>query len=137
MGTKVNGYIARMRIVIDHLTAEPPFSQVRSQIASAIGTGELTVGTRLPTVRSLAEELGVAPGTVARAYRELEVGGLVDTRGRHGTFVSDPAGERTRHRRELAELAADYAATAARFGMRPGTALDLVDQALRAASNPG
>jgi DNA-binding transcriptional regulator YhcF (GntR family) len=136
MGTEVNGYIASMRIVIDRSTAEPPFSQVSSQIATAVDTGELTVGTRLPTIRSLAGELGLAPGTIARAYRELEVRGLVDTRGRHGTFVSDPAGERTRHRRELVKLAATYAETAARLGMRPGAALDLVDQALRSASSP-
>jgi len=136
MDTEVNGYIARMRIVIDRMTAEPPFSQVSSQIAAAVDTGELGVGTRLPTVRKLAGELGVAPGTVARAYRELEVRGLVDTRGRHGTFVADPTEQRARHRRELAELAATYAESAARFGMRPDAALDLVDQALRAASNP-
>jgi DNA-binding transcriptional regulator YhcF (GntR family) len=135
MDTEVNGYIETMRIVIDRSTSKPPFSQVSSQIAAAVGTGELTVGTRLPTVRSLAEDLGVAPGTVARSYRELEAQGLLETRGRHGTFVADPIQERTRHRREVANLAEVYATTATRLGIRPTDALDLVDQALRACAN--
>ncbi len=73
----------------------------------------------------------VAPGTVARAYRELETQGLLETRGRHGTFVSDPAEARNLHRRELSDLAESYARTAARHGVRPAVALDLIDQALR------
>jgi DNA-binding transcriptional regulator YhcF (GntR family) len=119
-----------MRIVIDRDAGEPPFSQVRSQIEAAVSTGELPVGTRLPTVRKLADTLGVATGTVARAYRELEMRGSIDTRGRHGTFVSDPAEDRTRHRRQLAELAVIYARTAAHYGIRPADAIDLIDQAL-------
>ena len=121
-----------MQIVIDRSSAEPPFSQVISQVVAAIGTGDLEVGARLPSVRALAAQLGVAAGTVARAYRELEGRGLIDTRGRHGTFVSDPQEEQADHRRQLAELADGYARTAMQFGVRPTDAIELVDQALRA-----
>lgn len=76
-----------VRIVIDLSTATPPYEQIQSQIASLIAVGELAQGTRLPTVRSLAADLGVAAGTVARAYKELEAAGLVATNRRQGTVV--------------------------------------------------
>lgn len=75
-------------IVIDPGSPTPPFEQLRSQYVDAIARGELPPGSRLPTVRRLAADLGLAAGTVARAYRELELAGLIETRGRHGTFVS-------------------------------------------------
>lgn len=55
---------------------------------AAVRDGHLTPGERLPTVRELAGELGLAVNTVARAYRELEGAGIIETRGRHGTFVA-------------------------------------------------
>ncbi len=75
-------------VVLDPTSAVPPFEQVRSQIARAIDQGVLPPATRLPTVRSLAASLGLAVNTVARAYRELELEGLVATEGRHGSFVA-------------------------------------------------
>ncbi len=76
------------QIFIDLATATPPYEQVRTQIASLIAVGQLMPGTRLPTVRSLAADLGVAAGTVARAYKELEAAGLVVTNRRQGTVVA-------------------------------------------------
>ena len=76
------------RIVIDLGTATPPYEQVKTQIASLIAVGELHTGARLPTIRSLAGDLGVAAGTVARAYKELEAVGLVTSNRRQGTVVS-------------------------------------------------
>lgn len=76
------------QIVIDLETATPPYEQVQTQISSLIAVGELPPGTRLPTVRSLAADLGVAAGTVARAYKELEAAGLVTTNRRQGTVVA-------------------------------------------------
>ena len=73
-------------------SAEAPFEQVRRQLAEAVGDGRLPSGTRLPPIRVLAGELGLAANTVARAYRELEEAGLVLTRGRLGTVVSPDAG---------------------------------------------
>ena len=63
-------------ITVDITSGVPPYEQIRTQIASLIATGALPAGTRLPTVRDLATDLGVAVGTVARAYRELEAGDI-------------------------------------------------------------
>ncbi|MFI7513658.1 GntR family transcriptional regulator [Micromonospora echinofusca] len=121
---------AGVRITVDQGSAVPPYEQVRGQLAELIGTGRLAVGTRLPTVRRFAADLGLAVNTVARAYRELEAAGLLETRGRHGTFVApgrDDASDR------LQRVAAEYAAEATRLGVPPATALALVRAALDAA----
>ena len=77
-------------LALDPQSSTPPYEQVRSQIAAAIESGGLRPAARLPTVRRLARDLGLAVNTVARAYRELELAGLVETRGRLGTFVAGP-----------------------------------------------
>jgi DNA-binding transcriptional regulator YhcF (GntR family) len=78
---------------VDAQAGRPLFDQLRNQIIDAIRDGTLPPGTRLPTVRELAGQLGLAVNTVARAYRELETAGVVETRGRFGTFVArvDPS----------------------------------------------
>jgi DNA-binding transcriptional regulator YhcF (GntR family) len=76
-----------MDITVDPVGLTPPYEQVRSQIEALIRAGELARGTRLPTVRQLSLDLGLAVNTVARAYKELEADELVETRGRNGTFV--------------------------------------------------
>lgn len=78
-----------MIIELDDRSPVPPYEQLRSQIVALVQTGGLVAGTRLPSIRQLANDLGVAGGTVARAYRELEAAGVVETRGRHGTVVAD------------------------------------------------
>jgi DNA-binding transcriptional regulator YhcF (GntR family) len=75
-------------IVIDAASAVPPFEQVRVQVEAAITGGALATGERLPSVRQLAADLGLAPGTVARAYAALEVAGHVETRRGGGTRVA-------------------------------------------------
>jgi len=102
-------------IRIDPGSAVAPYEQIRAQYASAIADGDLSPGTRLPTVRGLAQDLGLAVNTVARAYRELESEGLVQTRGRAGTVVASPAGEAARA--ELAAHAGTYLAHARRLGV--------------------
>lgn len=64
------------------------YEQLRLRIIHLADSGALPPGTKLPAVRALAELLDVAPHTVARAYKELEAGGIVATRGRNGTVVS-------------------------------------------------
>ena len=76
-----------MDITVDPVGITPPYEQVRSQIEALIRAGDLARGTRLPTVRQLSLDLGLAVNTVARAYKELEADRLVETRGRNGTFV--------------------------------------------------
>lgn len=73
---------------IDQRTFGPLFDQLRTQIIDGVRDGRLPPGTRLPTVRDLAGQLGLAVNTVARAYRELESAGILETRGRFGTFVA-------------------------------------------------
>ncbi|MGE9808578.1 MULTISPECIES: GntR family transcriptional regulator [unclassified Janibacter] len=77
-----------LHIVVDLDSGAPPYEQIRAQVAGHIRAGALHAGDRLPTVRSLAADLGVAVGTVQRAYRELEAAGLVTTRRRAGTTVA-------------------------------------------------
>lgn len=116
-------------IEIDPGSPVPPYEQVRSQLAAQILDRRLAVGTRLPTVRRLATDLGLAVNTVARSYRELEEANLVTTRGRAGTFVS-AAGERGR---EIAHEAAQrYAATVHALGLDGAEALRIVAAALNA-----
>lgn len=75
-------------LLVDPRSPVPPFEQIRVQILQLIQDGSMAPEDRLPTVRKLAADLGLAPNTVARAYRELELNGAIETRGRHGTFVS-------------------------------------------------
>ncbi|MEU2168672.1 GntR family transcriptional regulator [Micromonospora chersina] len=120
------------RVRIDQDSPVPPYEQVRGQLAGMIGDGRLAVGTRLPAVRQLAADLGLAVNTVARAYRELESAGLVETRGRHGTVVApgrDDAADRL-HRSAVA-----YAAEALRLGVPPERAVALVRAALDAGTH--
>ncbi|MFJ4206881.1 GntR family transcriptional regulator [Paenarthrobacter sp. NPDC089675] len=77
-------------ITVDLADPVPPYEQIRRQLSSLITVGALQPGSRLPTVRSLAADLGIAAGTVARAYRELEQSGLIEARRRNGTVVVGP-----------------------------------------------
>jgi DNA-binding transcriptional regulator YhcF (GntR family) len=110
---------------VDHTSAEPPFEQVRRQIAAQVASGELPAGTRLPTVRALAAEVGLAVNTVARVYRELEADGVVVTEGRRGTYVS-PSGSASA--RGLSAAAAAYVEAARRAGIGLTEARLLVEQ---------
>ncbi|ABL83371.1 MULTISPECIES: GntR family transcriptional regulator [unclassified Nocardioides] len=103
----------------------PPYEQLRSQLAARAASGDLAAGTRLPTVRALAAELGLAVNTVARAYRELEADGVVVTEGRRGTFVAASAAGRST---EAADAAAAYVATARRLGLTLPEATRLLEQ---------
>ena len=105
---------------------EPPFEQLRSQVARRAASGDLAPGTRLPTVRALATELGLAANTVARAYRELEADGVVVTEGRRGTFVAATAASGSVDARSAA---ADYVAAVRRLGLGRAEATRLVEQA--------
>ena len=106
-------------LTVDLDSPVPPYEQLREQIAGLIGTGELVAGTRLPPVRQLAADLGIAGGTVARAYRELDQAGLIEGRGRHGTVVrpaSQADGKDESRKRQLAAAAAQLAETARSLG---------------------
>lgn len=78
-----------MKIEVDLDSAVPVYEQVRSQLVAYVDAGILRPGDRLPSIRQLANDLGVATNTVQRAYRELESDGFIRARGRHGTVVLD------------------------------------------------
>jgi DNA-binding transcriptional regulator YhcF (GntR family) len=81
-------------LTLDTDSPVPPFEQVRAQLAAGIENGKLQPSVRLPTVRKVAADLGLAVNTVAKAYRQLELAGLIETRGRLGTFVARPPSAR-------------------------------------------
>ncbi|MEU4094330.1 GntR family transcriptional regulator [Streptomyces sp. NPDC026673] len=119
-----------LKITVRPDAATAPFEQLRAQIADQARSGALPVGYRLPTVRGLADDLGLAANTVAKAYRALEADGVIETRGRNGTFVA-AAGDAAA--REAAAAATAYAQRAQRLGLDRAAAEAAVRDALRAA----
>ncbi len=114
-------------VTVDVTSGVPPYEQIRGQVASLIAAGALPASTRLPTVRDLAADLGVAVGTVVRAYRELEAAGLVVSRRRTGTVVAPGQQLGTSI---LQAAVADLVATARRSGVPDADLLALVHGAL-------
>ncbi|WP_377320581.1 GntR family transcriptional regulator [Pimelobacter simplex] len=112
-------------ITLDGSGPLPPYEQIRSQLADQIEHERLRAGDRLPTVRRLAEDLGVAANTVARAYRELETAGLIETRGRAGSFVAGSGVER-----EAREAARLYVERVRALGLDDRALLQLVTRLL-------
>ncbi|WP_136192880.1 GntR family transcriptional regulator [Actinomyces procaprae] len=90
--TPRSGRSARISIHLDPASTQPVFSQICAAVSADIAAGRLPAGTRLPPTRALAAQLDIAVNTVAKAYRELEVGGYIEGRGRRGTFVRDQSG---------------------------------------------
>jgi DNA-binding transcriptional regulator YhcF (GntR family) len=115
-----------MDIAVDPTSGVPPYEQLRSGIAGRAADGTLPAGTRLPPVRTLATELGLAANTVARAYKELEADGVVETLGRRGTFVlsRDARGSRE----EARSAAASYVAVVRPLGLTRQEAANLVGE---------
>lgn len=118
-----------LQITIDPAAPYAPYEQLRAQIAEQARGGDLPTGYRLPTVRGLAVELGLAANTVAKAYRALESDGVIETRGRNGTFVA-AAGDAAA--KEASAAARSYAQRTRRLGLDRDAALTAVEDALRA-----
>lgn len=117
-----------MIITLDASATIPAYEQIREQLADAIVGGSMVVGERLAPIRQLAVDLDIAPGTVARAYRELEASGLIHTDGRNGTFVLEaPESARRRHE-EIAAIVASYARRLERYGLSASEAATLLRQ---------
>jgi len=126
------------RITVDLALPIAPYEQIRAQLADLIRAGQLPGDERLPPVRQLAADLGLAAGTVARAYRELEQAGLLTSRRGGGTRVSptlpEPP-ERQRHRL-LESRAVEFVRYARRIGATHDDALAAVRAALRSTTPP-
>jgi DNA-binding transcriptional regulator YhcF (GntR family) len=115
---------------MDPSSGSPPFEQVRVQIAAAIQSGSLAPASRMPTVRKLAQELGVASNTVARSYKELELAGLIETRGRNGTFVAGVSPSRS----SASAAAREFLQRMQQLGISAAETLAIVRREIEASS---
>lgn len=115
------------RLHVDATSAIAPYEQIRTQLAALVHDGTLTAGTKLPTVRQLAADVGVAANTVGRAYKELEADGVISTDGRRGSFVRSAGLSGAEKGAGTRQAAHDYAATARRAGLTLPEALRLVE----------
>ncbi len=107
-----------LKFSLDLNSGVPFYKQVILQVEMAIVDGRLTKGDQLPTVRKLAVELKINPNTVARAYNELEIRGIVNTQQGTGTFISDKRIELSEVEKEriLSELTHPYISSARAYG---------------------
>ena len=115
------------RFAIDLHSGMPVYRQLIDQVRSGIASGSLTAGDQLPTVRQLAVDLAINPNTVMRAYRELELGGLLETHQGTGTFISTRKLQKNSAERErqLGQMAGEVAARAGAAGF---SLEDLIDR---------
>ena len=106
------------RFLLDLHSGMPVYRQIIDQVRGGIASGALTAGDQLPTVRQLAVDLEINPNTVVRAYRELELGGLLETHQGTGTFISAQKMKRSdaERERQLTQIVADCVARAGAAG---------------------
>jgi DNA-binding transcriptional regulator YhcF (GntR family) len=116
-------------IRVVHPSARPPYEQIREQLADLISVGRLRTGDKLPPVRQLASDRGLANNTVVRAYRELEAAGLVRSRRGSGTQVIAPAAAADA-KAKLQEHANTYAASARQLNATDEETLAAIRHAL-------
>lgn len=107
-----------MEFLIDTESGIPIYRQIIEQVKFAVARGELEPGIQLPTVRQLAVDLSINPNTVIRAYRELEIEGVLQTQQGSGTFVSSkrPKVDRLKKQRMLDQILTEMLARASSFG---------------------
>jgi GntR family transcriptional regulator len=118
----------RFQLKLDLRSGVPVYRQIIDQVRGGIAAGTLTAGDQLPTVRQLAVDLAINPNTVLRAYRELELGGALETHQGTGTFISDKkvVKNSAERERQLAQLAGEFAARAGAAGFTLEELLDRV-----------
>jgi GntR family transcriptional regulator len=122
----------RFEFRLDLHTGVPVYRQLIDQVRAGIACGSLTSGDQLPTVRQLAVDLAINPNTVMRAYRELELGGLLETHQGTGTFISDrkPEKRTVERERQLSQMAGEFAARAGAAGFTLEELLDRMRELL-------
>jgi GntR family transcriptional regulator len=123
------------RFLLDMHSGMPVYRQIIDQVRGAIASGALNAGDQLPTVRQLAVDLAINPNTVVRAYRELELGGLLETHQGTGTFISSQKMKRADAQREKqpAQIVGDCVSRAGAAGF---TVDDLIDELRSLAGEP-
>jgi GntR family transcriptional regulator len=115
------------RFAIDLHSGVPVYRQLIDQVRSGMASGSLAAGDQLPTVRQLAVDLAINPNTVMRAYRELELSGLLETHQGTGTFIANKKVQKNspERGRQLSQMAGEIAARAGAAGF---TLEDLIDR---------
>lgn len=126
-------------VELDPESGVPFYRQIINRVLMAISDGRLRAGDQLPTVRQLAVDLHVNPNTVARAYKDLELVGVIDTRRGLGTFVAErrprvPVAER---RRQLEQLVRDLTARAQELGFDIGELIETLNEHRRSVTPGG
>jgi len=116
--SRINRNGAAFQFALDLDSGVPVYRQLIDQVRGGTASGSLTAGDQLPTVRQLAVDLAINPNTVMRAYRELELGGLLETHQGTGTFISDkkPEKKSAERDRQLGQMAGEFAARAGAAG---------------------
>jgi len=123
------------RLRLDLQSGVPVYRQIIDQVHGGIASGTLSVGDQLPTVRQLAVDLSINPNTVARAYRELELGGLLETHQGTGTFIAAQKmrGGEEQRARQLSQIVGDFVARAGAAGF---TVENLIEELRELAPEP-
>jgi GntR family transcriptional regulator len=118
---------AAFRFLLDQRSGVPVYRQLIDQVLAGIASSTLALGDQLPTVRQVAVDLSINPNTVMRAYRELEIRGVLDTQQGTGTFIAQKKVKQddAEHRRRLTQLVGEFVARAGGEGF---TVVDLLDQ---------
>jgi GntR family transcriptional regulator len=131
-----NHHTAGFEFALDLHSGVPVYRQLIDQVRAAVASGALAAGDQLPTVRQLAVDLTINPNTVMRSYRELELGGLLETHQGTGTFISDKKPEKNTAERErqLAQMASEFAARAGATGFTLEELIDRLQEMLPRAS---
>jgi len=108
------------RFALNLHSGVPVYRQLMDQVRAAMASGTLASGDQLPTVRQLAVDLEINPNTVMRAYRELELGGLLETHQGTGTFISEKKVEKksAERERQLNQMVEEFAARAGAAGFK-------------------
>jgi GntR family transcriptional regulator len=116
--SRINRNGAAFQLALDLHSGVPVYRQLIDQVRGGIASGSLIAGDQLPTVRQLAVDLAINPNTVMRAYRELELGGLLETHQGTGTFISNkkPEKKSAERERQLGQMAGEFAARAGAAG---------------------
>ena len=125
MSTTANGRVFSFRL--DLASGVPVYRQIIDQVLGGMAAGTLAPGTQLPTVRQVAVDLAINPNTVVRAYRELEIRGVLETQQGTGTFISNQKVQRNEveRRRQLNQIVSEFVSRAGASGF---TVEELMEQ---------
>jgi GntR family transcriptional regulator len=131
-----NGHNLKFEFSLDLHSGVPVYRQIIDQVRSGIASGSLASGDQLPTVRQLAVDLAINPNTVMRAYRELELGGMLETHQGTGTFIADKKVEKNTAERErrLGQMVGEFAARAGAAGFTVDELIERLRELLPASA---